>query len=305
VTDRCNMRCVYCMPEDVKFFPDNELLTYKEIERIAGLGASMGITKIRLTGGEPLAREGIETLVSGLKTIEGLKELSLTTNGLLLERYAPRLAGAGLDRVNVSLDTLDAEKFKKICRAGDIEDVISGIQAAGRAGLSPIKVNVVVMRGRNDNEVADFVDFAVRENVSVRFIEFMPFTRDEDWRSRFVSREEIMESARVKYELTEQTNGNPSEPARYFKVGGAEAYIGFISPVSHGFCSMCNRLRLTADGVLLGCLREKSGLNLKYILRNGATDEEVSAAFRIAVAAKSSHGRFDNLGERPMHKIGG
>jgi GTP 3',8-cyclase len=302
VTDRCNLRCVYCMPEDTVFLPHEEILTYDEIERVVRVGLQVGIKKVRVTGGEPLARKNIDFLIRRLAALDGLEELSLTTNGLMLAEKAAGLADAGLQRINVSLDTLSHVRFKEICRAGEIDKVIEGIRAANRAGLQPVKVNVVVMRGRNDDEINDFLDFSVRENVTVRFIEFMPIMKGPDWGDRFVSRDEIIEKIGSRIEPVE--GSDPRSPARYFRIPEAGWNVGFISSVSHGFCSKCNRLRLTPDGRLLACLLAPDGLDLKKLLHAGASDEAIAGAFRDAAAAKGLKGRFPES-SRHMHSVGG
>jgi cyclic pyranopterin phosphate synthase len=304
VTDRCNMRCVYCIPEGAQFIPHEEILTYDEIERIVKVGAGAGIRKVRLTGGEPLARKNIDRLVAQLARIESLEDLSLTTNGLLLAEQAEALAAAGLKRVNVSLDTLNPAKFKEICRRGDIETVIAGIRAAGAAGLRPVKVNAVVMRGRNEKEAADFVRFALDEGVIVRFIEYMPFNKDEEWRARYVSRDETIASLGGLIDASDGGRIDPSAPARYFKIKGSDASVGFISPISHGFCNMCNRMRLTPGGQLLACLLSPSGVDVKAIMRSGGSDDEIRDAFSRATESKGPRGNFPDAA-RPMHSVGG
>jgi len=292
------------MPENTVFLPHEELLTYDEIERAVRVGLQSGIRKVRVTGGEPLSRKNIEHLIGSLAALDGLEELSLTTNGLMLAEKADALASAGLQRVNVSLDTLSPVRFKEICRAGDIESVIRGIRAANEAGLKPVKINVVVMRGRNEDEIGDFLDFSAREDVIVRFIEYMPIIKGPDWDARFVSRDEIIEKLGNRIEPLNGPDDNTRAPARYYRLLGAGHNVGFISSVSHGFCSMCNRLRLTPDGRLLACLLAPDGIDLKALLRSGADDEEIAAAFRGAAAAKNAKGRFaDSI--RPMHSVGG
>lgn len=304
VTDRCNMRCVYCMPEGTVFLPREDILTYDEIERVVRVGSVVGIRKVRLTGGEPLARKNIEYLVGRLAGLSGLKELSLTTNGLLLSGKAGALAAAGLHRVNVSLDTLKPEKFKAICRAGELEQVLDGIRAANGAGLTPVKVNVVVMRGRNDDEIEDFIDFGIREDSVIRFIEYMPFIKGAEWEKRFVPHAETLKKVSHRIETMEGRDPDPRAPARYFPVRGGGRHVGFISPLTHGFCSMCNRMRLTPGGQLLACLLAPSGVDLRPLLRGDASDEEIADAFRNAAAEKGRAGAFPGV-SRPMHSIGG
>jgi GTP 3',8-cyclase len=304
VTDRCNMRCVYCMPEGTVFLPREEMLGYDEIERVVRVGASVGISKVRLTGGEPLARKNIEYLVGRLAGFSGLTDLSLTTNGLLLSEKAAALAAAGLHRVNVSLDTLKPDRFKSICRAGELGSVLEGIAAAHGVGLKPVKLNVVVMRGRNDDEIEDFIDFGVREGVIVRFIEYMPILRNSEWENLFVSHEETTKRILHRIEPIDVRAPDTRAPARYFKVRGSGGYVGFVSPVTHGFCAMCNRMRLTPDGRLLACLLAGPGLDLKPLLRGGASDAEIAGAFALEAAEKGRAGAFSDI-HRPMHTVGG
>lgn len=305
VTDRCNMRCVYCMPEDVEFLRCEDILRYEELSRIIRVVTERaGITKVRLTGGEPLARKGIENLVAQLKRLEGIKDLSLTTNGLALAEKAVALKEAGLMRVNVSLDTLDSAKFGEICRAGRLDSVIAGIRAASKARLAPVKVNVVVMRGRNENEIEDFIDFAVAENVTVRFIEYMPIKQGGEWRELYVPREEIIESANGRLGEMESEEEDPHAPARYYPILGAGLKAGMISPVSHGFCSRCNRLRLTPEGRLLSCLLSPNSVDIRAIVRGGGSDDAILSAFKESVAMKGRKGAFHENG-RPMFTVGG
>ena len=304
VTDRCNLRCVYCMPENATFLPAGEILTYEEISRAVRVFAGAGVRKVRLTGGEPLARKNIEALVADLAAVQEIEDLSLTTNGLLLAEKAPRLAAAGLRRVNVSLDTLDPEKFRSICRAGALESVLSGLRAASAAGLRPIKVNVVVMRGRNEDEIPGFLDFSLRENVTVRFIEYMPLNMDAEWEKRYVPREEMMESAAGRLSPVSDGSEEPNAPARYYNISGSGLRAGFISPVSHGFCSRCNRMRLTPEGRLRACLLSENSVDIKTLMRNGCSDADLLDAFLRAASAKGEKGRFPE-GPRPMHSIGG
>lgn len=304
VTDRCNMRCVYCMPENATFLPPGEILTYEEIARAVRVFAAAGVRKVRLTGGEPLARKNIEKLVADLAAVKEIEDLSLTTNGLKLAETAEKLAAAGLRRVNVSLDTLDPEKFKTICRAGDLSTVLAGIRAANATGLRPVKVNVVVMRGRNENEISDFIDFSMRENIFPRFIEYMPLNMDSEWEKRFVPREEMLEKVKDKVSPVRDDAREPNAPARYYDILGSDLRAGFISPVSHGFCSRCNRMRLTPEGRLRACLLSENSVEIKSLMRNGCADSDLLEAFRRAAAAKGEKGRFPD-GPRPMHSIGG
>ena len=318
VTDRCNLRCVYCMPEEgIEFQPREEILSYEEVLAVVRAGACMGLRKVRLTGGEPLVRSGIVDLVAMIKSIPGIEDLSLTTNGIALARLAEPLARAGLRRVNVSLDTLRPERFRQITRLGQYGDVVGGIAAARAARLSPIKINVVVMRLVNDDEVLDFARSTYEQDWDVRFIELMPFLEEQETCIKdtslvlgFVPTEEIKQ--RIEKELgslepsqTEVGHG----PARYFKLPGAKGNIGFISPVTEShFCETCNRMRLTADGKLRPCLLTDHEVDLKAILRGGGDGEALRQGILEALHTKpDAHHLTD--GNRPrwrkMIQIGG
>lgn len=317
VTDRCNLRCLYCMPRTgVEFKPRDEILTYEEVTRIVRLSAILGVRKVRLTGGEPLVRRGLVDLVSALVAIPDIEEVSLTTNGLLLDRLAGPLARAGLRRVNVSLDTRRPDRFHRITRGGDIEQVWAGIQAAERADLGPIKLNVVVVRGLNDDELCDLARLTLEHDWHVRFIEIMPFRDDPDWGpdtplpgQRYVSLQEMMERLKPLGDLApagDEANG--SGPARYLRVPGARGSLGFISPVSFHFCAGCNRLRLTADGHIRPCLLGDEELDLRPALRGDATDDELLELLREATHIKPpSHLLAEHVVPqgRPMSAIGG
>lgn len=314
VTDRCNLRCVYCMPEEgVQLRTHEEILRYEEIARIVRVGSELGLTKVRLTGGEPLVRPGIERLVAMIAQIPGLNDLAMTTNGILLERYARALAAAGLGRVNVSLDSLHPKRFHEITRWGTLDDVLSGLRAAEEAGLTPIKINTVVVRGLNDEEVPTLVAWAARRGYRLRFIEWMPVGHTvEDiaaWRSRFVSAREIRERIEAAYGPLEAGGARTTGPARCYRVQGMEVEIGFISPISERFCSQCNRLRLTADGQLRPCLLSDRELDLRTPLRQGIDDEGLKALLIEAVRMKPFGHHLDrdwrDAEERTMAEIGG
>ncbi len=305
VTDRCNMRCIYCMPDNVEFLRCEDILRYEELRRIIGVASSRaGIAKVRITGGEPLARKGIGNLIVQLSELSTIEDLSMTSNGLVLAEKAEALKAAGLMRINVSLDTLDAGKFRKICRAGRIESVLAGIRAAYASGLTPVKVNVVVMRGRNENEIEDFINFAVNENVTVRFIEYMPIKQSDEWKKLYVSRDEIIENAHGRLDEMEEDEEDPHAPARYYPIKGTSLKAGVISPVSHGFCSNCNRLRLTPEGRLLSCLLSNDFVDIRAIVRGGGTDDDILEAFKKTVEMKGRKGAFVAAGSS-MHSIGG
>jgi cyclic pyranopterin phosphate synthase len=275
VTDRCNFRCTYCMPfDEYAWIEKQEILTFEEIARLAKLFVSLGADKIRLTGGEPLVRRDLDKLIAKLSSLEGLNDLCLTTNGSLLCEQAEALARAGLKRINVSIDTLDPEKFRRITRRGDLARVLDGLSAARRAGLSPIKINAVIERGVNDDDIIPLVEFAREHEFGVRFIEYMDVGNSNNWISdRIVSKREIIERVNARFPLEEVGRDQASAPSMdyRFKDGGGD--VGVIASVTEPFCSSCTRARLTADGKLVTCLFSDSGHDLKQVMRNGATDE--------------------------------
>lgn len=276
LTDRCNMRCVYCMPENgIRWTPSSDLLSDDQIVLIVENAVSLGIHKIRLTGGEPLVRPGILTLIRRIAAIPGIQDLSLTTNALLLENLAEPLAEAGLKRVNISLDTLDKDKFKRITRQGDFERVWKGILAAERAGLSPIKLNAVIVRGLNSDELPALASLSVDHPWQVRFIEIMPIGNTQEWGygfpapdTRYFSVQE-MRSSLGAFNMQPIPAPTPSETARTFRIPGALGSVGFISPLGEHFCGNCNRLRLTADGRLRSCLVIPTEVSLRDALQRG------------------------------------
>ncbi len=286
VTDRCNLRCIYCMPpEGVPWIPHSDLLSYEEIATIVQIAAALGINKIRLTGGEPLIRPGLPNLVEMLSRIEGINEIAMTTNGILLKEYAMVLKRAGLRRINISLDTLKADRFRYITRLGELKDTLKGIEAAREANLEPVKINVVVMRGINDDEVLDFAKLTREKGWHIRFIELMPFANVTE----FVPSSEIRQSivSLGKLEPCSPITGNG--PTRNYRLPGAKGTIGFISPLSEPFCSACNRLRLTSNGQLCPCLLSDGGIDLKGPLRNNATAQELKNLILKAIASKPKH----------------
>jgi len=308
VTDRCNLRCMYCMPPDgVPWVAHESILRYEEIVRIVRVGAGLGISKVRLTGGEPLVRAGIESLVSMLAAVPGVDDIAMTTNGILLQRYANILAQAGLHRVNVSLDTLRPDRFRAITRLGNLEDVERGIRAAHEAGLEPVKINVVLMRGVNDDEVVDFARRTLAEPFHVRFIEEMPV--GQAGRGNFLPVAEARAQIEAEFgplEAAHQRKGNG--PASYYRIPGAQGTIGFISAVSEHFCHHCNRLRLTADGRLRPCLLSEAEIPLREALRSGITDEQLRELFLSAVVAKPERHQLAEgalPAGRSMSQIGG
>ncbi|MDY6918221.1 MAG: GTP 3',8-cyclase MoaA [Chloroflexota bacterium] len=285
VTDRCNLRCTYCMPAcGVELAPHSEILRYEELLLVAQAAASLGMDKLRLTGGEPLVRSNLTELVAMLCRIEGIHDIALTTNGTLLARHASKLKEAGLKRVNVSLDSLRTERYQQITRAGRLDDALAGIQAAKDVGLDPVKVNMVVIRGVNDDEVVDFARLTLRDGWHVRFIELMPFPGGDS--HDFVSAGEIAERILQLGHLEPCLSTHGNGPAKYFQLPGANGTVGFITPLSEHFCFNCNRMRLTADGKLRPCLLSDFEVDLKGPLRLGATIGDLQQLIRQAVAAK-------------------
>jgi len=297
-------------PEGVPDRTHEEILRYEEIETVVRAAASLGITKVRITGGEPLVRKGLADLVAMIARIPGIDDLAMTTNGTLLARYAEELKAAGLKRVNVSLDTLRPERFRRITRLGELSDTLEGIAAAKEAGLAPVKVNTVVVRGMNDDEVVDFARLTVEGDWHVRFIEVMPLGGNIAWVSDgYVSAEEMRR--RIQGELGELIPAKMAVgggPARYYRLAGAQGTIGFITPLSEHFCYQCNRLRLTADGKLRPCLLSDYEIDLRTPLRRGATIAEIKRLIVEAVRAKPER---HHLSEgilpqgRTMSEIGG
>lgn len=297
------------------FLRHGEILGYEEIIRIVQIAANMGVRKIRITGGEPLVRKNITHLIKRIKNIEGINDLSLTTNGILLDQYAEALIYAGLDRVNISLDSLKPDRYKEITRGGDINSVLRGIESAEKAGFIPIKINMVPIRGVNDDEIEEFAKLTLKTSYQVRFIEFMPFGTPGLWgHERFISAEEIKSIIENIAPIT-PVKLRKSGPARYFKLDGGAGMIGFISPLSNHFCRECNRLRLTADGKLRPCLFSETEIDLKTPLRNNATDKEIERLIRLSIALKpeghniriqnTEHRTQNTERKRPMSKIGG
>jgi cyclic pyranopterin phosphate synthase len=308
LTDRCNLRCTYCMPaEGLDWLPKPELLTDDELVRLVGLLASMGVDTVRLTGGEPLLRPGLVGLVGRLADL-GLA-LSLTTNGLGLARQAQALRDSGLRRVNVSLDTLRPERFVQLTRRDRLPDVLAGLAAARATGLQPVKVNAVLMRGVNDDEAADLLRWALAEGYALRFIEQMPLDPQHGWdRSTMLDADEILGRLGESWSLT-PVPGRGSAPAEEFLVDGGPATVGVVGSVTRPFCAACDRLRLTADGQVRSCLFAREESDLRTPLRAGASDQELAALLRAAVAGKKKGHGIGEPGfvqpDRPMSAIGG
>ena len=315
VTDRCNIRCFYCMPaEDVQFMEKSELLTFEEIERFVRVAVRLGIDKLRLTGGEPLVRRDLHKLVAKLASISGVKDIGLTTNGILLADQASLLYEAGLRRINVSLDALTPEKFKKFTRKEGFEQVIQGIQSAQRAGFDPVKINAVSVRGLTEEEIVPFGHFARETGVEVRFIEYMPLDADNAWeRNKVLFAHEIIEALSssimpLKPVETQNSNGHGGPATDYVFEDGL-GRIGFIASVSQPFCMSCNRIRLTADGKLRNCLFSLDETDVRSLLRGAASDREIEDVVRSSVAAKKEGHEINTSRfiqpNRPMHSIGG
>lgn len=274
VTDRCDLRCIYCMAEDMKFVPRSQLLTLEEIVRIGRSFVNLGVSKIRITGGEPLTRCNILKVFRELGELEGLNDLTLTTNGTLLTRYAQSLKDAGVTRINISLDTLDANRFRRITRVGDINKTLSGIDAALEAGFKRIKINSVILKNRNHDEVLDLVKFVKDRGLDISFIEEMPLgiIGDHNREETYYSSDEILRDLQGHMEIMptmEQTGG----PSRYYRLPDSETRIGFISPHSHNFCEQCNRVRLTPEGRLLLCLGQEHSVDLRRVARGNPGDD--------------------------------
>ena len=277
VTDRCNFRCVYCMPHDeYEWIDKKEILTFEEISRLARLFARLGVDKIRLTGGEPLMRRNLELLIAQLSSIERIKDICVTTNGSLLADKVAAFKAAGLKRINVSVDTLKPEKFKEICKRGDLDKVLEGLFAAQKQGLHPIKVNAVIERGVNDDDIVELVEFSRQHGFFMRFIEYMDVGNTNSWTSeKLVSKKEIVEKINARFPLKEVGRENGSAPAVDYEFADGRGEVGIVASVTEPFCSTCNRARLTADGKLVTCLFSSVGHDLKALLRGGSSDEEI------------------------------
>ena len=309
LTDRCNMRCVYCMPEEMSFSPRDELLTAEEILTVARAARDLGFDKIRLTGGEPTVRPELSDIVRGISAL-GFRAISMTTNGLRLRELAQPLKEAGLERVNVSVDTLDADKFHRITRWGKLETVLEGVRAAEKAGLVPIKINAVVVRGYNDEDVSDLAALTLEHPWQVRFIEMMPFGQVAQFaQDGVVSQEEVLARIRARLGPLEPVDdGKLDGEARLFRLRGAQAAVGFISTVTNPFCSSCSRVRLTADGKLRLCLLRDDEGDLRSLLRNGASFGALRERMSELIFRKPwGHGLPENVipVQRVMSQIGG
>ncbi|MET0999336.1 MAG: GTP 3',8-cyclase MoaA [Marmoricola sp.] len=312
LTDRCNLRCSYCMPaEGLDWMPTEETLTDDEVVRLVGIGVEhLGITEVRFTGGEPLLRRGLADIVARTKALDPSPEVSLTTNALGLSRTADALAAAGLDRVNVSLDTIRRDLFEQITRRDRLDDVIAGLAAAQRAGLGPVKVNAVLLRGINDQHAAELLRWCLERDYQLRIIEQMPLDAQHNWsREGMVTAEEIFASLEAEFTLTPDPEHRGSAPAETFLVDGGPAMVGVIASVTRPFCGDCDRVRLTADGQVRNCLFAREESDLRAALRGTATDQEIADQWRLAMMTKRpGHGIDDESflqPTRPMSAIGG
>jgi cyclic pyranopterin phosphate synthase len=313
LTDRCNLRCTYCMPaEGLDWLPRSELLTDDEIIRLARIAVTrLGVTEVRLTGGEPLLRPGLPGLVARIAALRPRPEVSLTTNGIALARLAEPLHEAGLDRLNVSLDTLSPQVFKQLTRRDRLGDVLAGLAAAAAAGLTPVKVNTVLMRGMNDHEAPSLLAYCLDRGYQLRFIEQMPLDAQHGWeRSQMVTADEILAALSANYTLTpDDPEVRGAAPAETFLVDGGPATVGVIASVTRPFCGTCDRVRLTADGQIRNCLFARTESDLRTPLRAGASDEEIAGQWMRAVAVKLPGHGINDPGflqpSRPMSAIGG
>lgn len=307
VIDRCNLRCIYCMPEEgiKNLLPHHEILTYEEILRIISVAVDLGIFRIRITGGEPLIRKDIVSFIERLSHIEGIKDIGMTTNGVLLKRYAGALYQAGLKRVNISLDSLTEDKFRAITRLGSLKDVLEGIEEARRVGLNPVKINVVVIKGVNDDEIEKFALWSKEVPYQIRFIEFMPVGSNA-WRKEFfISSDDIKNKIESRVGKLIPVQLKKSGPAEYFMLEGAKGVLGFISPMTTHICIKCNRLRLTSDGKIRLCLFSDKEIDIKKYLRSGATDEKLREVLIEAINLKPEGMSKHTKPLRAMSTIGG
>ncbi|MBP1992951.1 GTP 3',8-cyclase MoaA [Paenibacillus eucommiae] len=315
VTDRCNLRCVYCMPEEgMEFEPEERLLSFEEITEVVRVLAGLGVRKLRITGGEPLVRKNLEQLIAMLSAIPGIEDIALTTNGIFFASRAEKLRAAGLTRVNISLDSLKADRFSLITRGGNIKRVLESIEAAYRMGLAPIKLNVVLMKGLNDDEIEDFLQMTVERAIQVRFIEYMPIGHnDEAWKARYLSLSTVLERCEQrgwKFAPSENVYGNG--PSQNYRIEGALGSFGLIHPISDHFCETCNRLRLTADGNIKPCLYWSHEFNVRtYIGDKQAMEDLFFRALDIKpqnhemAQALMNEDQSHNPTERRMSQIGG
>ena len=312
VTDRCNIRCFYCMPdENIQFLPQRQVLTFEEIARFASVCAGLGVSKLRLTGGEPLVRKELHCLIEMLSAIDGIEDIALTTNGILLADQARQLKVAGLQRLNISLDTLSPETFQRISRRKGLDKVLQGIEAAIDLGFDRIRLNAIAMTGLTEGEIIPLVRFAMQRNLEIRFIEFMPLDAEQNWQAeRVLTGDKIREIITREFgALTAVPGLDASQPAVDFEFADGAGRVGFINPVSEPFCQSCNRLRITAEGKIRNCLFSVEEFDAMPMLRGDASDSEIEHLVRRCVAAKkAAHGIESAEFQRPskaMYQIGG
>ena len=299
ITDRCDFRCTYCMAEEMTFLPRDEVMSLEECLRVASVFVGLGVNKLRITGGEPLVRKEAMWLIERLGALPGLDNLVMTTNGSQLDRFAQPLRDAGVKRLNISLDTLKAERFKKITRIGDLSKVLKGIAAARSAGFRRTKLNAVMMRGGNDDEFIDLVQFAVDNELDISFIEEMPLGEIHGRNSSYISSEETRTQLAQRFELIPSTEDSGG-PARYWRIPGSESRIGFISPHSHNFCDTCNRVRITAKGELYPCLGQNDAVNLLQVLRTDPSEQALRQAIVDSMGIKPFGHDFTQQMEAPQ-----
>ena len=299
VTDRCDLRCFYCLPKGFKDFEEpNEWLTFSEIERVIKAFGELGVSRVRITGGEPLLRKQLPELAQRLSALPGINDLSLSTNAVQLKRYATRLKQANISRLNVSLDSLDPQRFKSITNGGKLEKVIDGLMAAKAAGFSPIKINAVLMRGINDDEAEELVAFCIDHGFTLRFIETMPVgNTGREATNYYVDLQQIKQRLSEKYHLIPGVMPGGG-PARYMQVAGTDLKIGFITPLSQHFCETCNRVRLAADGTLYLCLGQSDKVELRPLLRSGISDEQLKLVIVNSIALKPERHEFNEKPEQ-------
>lgn len=312
ITDRCNLRCVYCMPEDgINLIKHDDVLSYEEIMRLCTLFSKVGISKVKITGGEPLVRKDAYKLIRSIKKIDGIDNVTLTTNGILLEEQIDNLVKSGLDAVNVSIDTLKKDTYKELTRIGDVEKVLRGIRKSLQYKHLKVKLNCVPIKGKNEDEIIDLIKLCKNEDLSIRFIEMMPIGLGKDIKG--LNDEEIMSLIENKIgKLIPYNKKMGNGPSNYYSLEGYKGKIGFISAISHKFCENCNRVRLTCEGFLKACLQYETGIDLRKMLRNGNSDEEIMEVIKSTIYNKPKSHNFklvkneeENIEHRRMSQIGG
>ena len=303
ITDRCDFRCVYCMDEEMTFMPREQLLTLEEIAFLVRAFCELGVEKVRITGGEPLVRRNVDWLIEqigALKHTTSLKELNLTTNGSQLPKYAEKLAAAGMDRINISLDSLNADRFRELTRTGELTQVLDGLDAAKQAGFKRIKLNAVIMKGRNDDEIVDLAQFAIDNDLDISYIEEMPLGQVTHSRNEsYCSSDEVLATLQKHFDL-QNSIANTGGPSRYYQVAGSKSKIGFISPHSHNFCESCNRVRVTTEGRLLLCLGQEHSMDLRDIIRRHPGDVDQLKQAIIKSMDIKPKGHDFNIKEQPI-----